>query len=128
MIKKGFIFAIQLAVILIVVAALHMAYLYANQITISNVTLLLCYGINFFLALLIYLTLLRMAQDQSRYIGFAFLIGSALKFMAYFLIFEPLFKQDGDLSRIEFFLFFTPYLVSLVAETLALVKLMRTLH
>ncbi len=128
MIKKGLIFAIQLAVILIVVAALHIAYLYANQITVSNITLLLCYGVNFFLALAIYLTLLKMAQDQSRYVGFAFLFGSVLKFMAYFLIFEPLFKQDGDLSRIEFFLFFTPYLVSLIAETLALVKLMRTLH
>ena len=128
MIKKGLYFAIQLAVILVVVAALHMAYLYANQITVSNIVLLLCYGINFFLALIIYLTLLRMAQDESRYLGFVFLFGSALKFLAYFLVFEPLFKQDGDLSRVEFFLFFVPYLASLIAETLALVKLMRTLH
>lgn len=128
MIKKGLYFSIQLAVILVVVAALHMAYFYASQITVSNITLLLCYGVNFFLALVIYLTLLKMAQDQSRYLGFAFLFGSALKFLAYFLIFDPLFKQDGDLSRIEFFMFFIPYLASLIAETLALVKLMKTLH
>ena len=128
MIKKGLYFTIQLAVILLVVAGLHMAYFYANQITVSNITLLLCYGVNFFLALLIYLTLLKMAQEKSKYLGFAFLFGSALKFLAYFLIFDPLFKQDGDLSRVEFFMFFIPYLASLVAETLALVKLMRTLH
>ncbi len=88
----------------------------------------LCYGINFLLALGIYVTLLQLANKKSQYLGFVFLFGSALKFLVYFLIFDPLFKQDGNLSTYEFFLFFVPYFVSLIAETIALVNLLKTIR
>ena len=128
MIKRSLYFAILLLGLLLIVAGLHLVYLYANQIAIATTSFVLCYGVNYLLALAIYITLLRMAEDQNKYLGFVFLFGSVLKFLVYFLIFDPLFRQDGDLSRVEFFLFFTPYLISLIAETVALVKLMRTLH
>ena len=69
-----------------------------------------------------------MAADENKFVGFVFLLGSGVKFLVYFLIFYPLFKQDGQLSRVEFFLFFIPYLISLVTETVALVKLLRSKH
>ena len=127
MIKKGLIFGIQLLGILVLFAGLHWAYLHANQASIPLRTLVFCYLVNFILALLIYGVILKLAESKNSYLGFVFLGGSGLKFLAYFLIFDPLFKQDGVLIPTEFFLFFTPYLLSLIAETIALVKLLRTL-
>ena len=126
MIKKSLLFVFQLLLILGLVGGLHYAYLYANQIVVALEILAFCYAVNFVLALAIYITMLKLAADENKYLGFVFLFGSALKFAAYFLIFDPLFKADGVLNRVEFFMFFTPYLASLIAETVALVKLLRT--
>ena len=128
MIRKSFLFALQLLAVLVLAAALHFAYLYANRIDIALASLVFCYLVNFLLALGIYFTLAKLVADENKYVGFVFLFGSAFKFLAYFLIFDPLFKQDGQLSKVEFFLFFTPYLISLVMETIALVKLLKTKH
>ena len=126
--KRNVSFVIQLLAVLFIAGALHYAYFYANRIEIPQSTLIFCYLVNYILALAIYFTLVKLVADENKYVGFVFLVGSAVKFLAYFLIFDPLFKQDGQLSRVEFFLFFTPYLISLVVETIALVKLLRTKH
>ena len=126
--KRTFLFVFQLLAVLLIIGLLHFAYLYANSISFVVSTLVFCYLVNFILALAIYFTLVKLVEDENKYVGFVFLFGSAFKFLAYFLIFDPLFKQDGHLSRVEFFLFFTPYLISLVVETVALVKLLRTKH
>ena len=126
--KRNILFVFQLLAVLLIIGALHFAYLYANSLSIAPATLVFCYLVNFILALGIYFTLVKLVADENRYVGFVFLFGSVFKFLAYFLIFDPLFKQDGQLSRVEFFLFFTPYLISLIVETIALVKLLRTKH
>ena len=85
----------------------------------------LAYLLNLLLAVGIYLAMLQFAAQQSSYLGFLFLVGSVLKFAAYFIILEPVFNRDGSLSKIEFFYFFIPYLSCLIAETFALLKLLR---
>ncbi len=124
--KRILIFALRLFLVLALLGSLHWAYLYANEFTIDLRTIVFCYLVNFFMALAIFLVLLRLAKDKSQYLGFVFLVGSAFKFLIYFLVFDPLFKQDGDLTRVEFFLFFIPYFASLGVETFALVKLLGT--
>ena len=128
MIRKGLSFALQLLAVLVLAAALHYAYLYANHIENALSGLIFCYLVNYILALGIYFALVKLVANENKHVGFVFMFGSALKFLAYFLIFDPLFKQDGQLSKVEFFLFFTPYLISLVVETAALVKLLKTKH
>ena len=127
MIRGSLIFAIRLFLVLILLAGLHAAYLYANEIPVAIRTIAFCYLINFIMAVVIFVILLKLSEDKSQYLGFVFLACSTLKFLVYFLIFDPFFKQDGDLTRVEFFLFFVPYLASLGVETVALVKLLRTL-
>ena len=124
--KGNVLFVFQLLAVLFIVGALHYAYLYANNLVTTPALLIFCYLVNFILALAIYFTLVKLVADENKFVGFVFLFGSAFKFLAYFLIFDPLFKEDGQLSRVEFFLFFTPYLISLLVETMALVKLLRT--
>ncbi len=127
MIKGSLFFAIRLSLVLGLLGGLHWGYLYANEIPVSLSTIGFCYLINFIMALVIFVSMLRLAEAKNQYLGFVFLVGSALKFLIYFLIFDPLFKQDGDLTKVEFFLFFIPYLASLGVETFALVKLLRKL-
>ncbi|MEN8789379.1 MAG: hypothetical protein ABF293_10830 [Flavobacteriaceae bacterium] len=125
--NKGLLnFALRLFLVLAFLAGLHWAYLYTVEIAIDPWTIGFCYLVNFIMALAIFYVLLRLAREESQYLGFVFLVGSALKFLIYFLVFDPLFKQDGELTRVEFFLFFVPYFVSLMVETIALVKLLRT--
>ena len=125
MISNALKFALLLAFVLIIIGGLHAAYLQANQIAVPWNKLILCYAVNYLMALGIYIALLQLAAQKSPYLGFIFLFGSALKFVVYFLIFDPLFKQDGHLSSYEFFLFFIPYMTSLIAEITALSNLLK---
>lgn len=125
MIRKAVTFLLQILISLLLVGILHYGVLYARSWPISVPDILWAYLLNLVLATGIYLAMLQFAAQQSRYLGFLFLVGSALKFAAYFIILEPIFARDGRLSKTEFFYFFIPYLTCLIAETLALVKLLR---
>lgn len=115
----------MLILVLLVVGALHAAYFYANDKEMHPDAWLLCYGLNFLMALIIYATMLELARRQSPYLGFFFLFGSVFKFVVYFMIIDPLLRRDGGLSYADFFLFFIPYLTGLLVETLAVIKLLK---
>ena len=125
MIRKALTFLFQIIITLILLGVLHYGILYARGWPISVPDILWAYLLNLVLAVGIYLAMLQFAAQQSRHLGFLFLVGSALKFAAYFVILQPIFMRDGTLSKTEFFYFFIPYLACLIAETLALVKLLR---
>ena len=125
MIKKSFTFLAQVVIILVFVGILHYAVLYAREWAIVLPDMGLAYILNLLLAVGIYVGMLQFAKQQSSYLGFLFLVGSVLKFAAYFIILEPVFDRDGTLSKVEFFYFFVPYLSCLLAETFALLKLLR---
>ena len=118
-------FSSLLLLALVTACGLHLAYFYANGKMIRPDEWLISYGINLVLAIIIYAVMLELAKRKSPYLGFFFLFGSAFKFAAYFLVIDPLLRRDGALSYADFFLFFIPYLVSLIAETLAVIKLLK---
>lgn len=115
----------MLILALLVAGVLHAAYFYANNKSIHPDAWLLCYGLNFLMAMIIYATMLELAKQQSPYLGFFFLFGSAFKFAIYFMIIDPVLRRDGGLSYADFFLFFIPYLTGLIVETLAVIKLLK---
>ena len=80
------------------------------------------YAINFLLALAIVAGILLYIEKLKTYIGFLFMLGSFVKFGVFFLYFYPIFKVDDVISSNEFFLFFVPYSMSLIWETLTLTK------
>ena len=123
--KKVISFALQLTGALLLLALLHIGFLVARTIVIPFDFILMGYLINFAMALGIYYAMVSLAKKQNKNLGFVFLFGSTLKFAVYFLIFNPLFMQNGSLSKLEFFTFFIPYIACLVVETLALVKLLK---
>ena len=51
-----------------------------------------------------------------------YLITVALKLTVYFLFFHPQFQLDGTVTRNEFFMFFVPYALGLLAEIILLAR------
>ena len=125
--KKVTSFALQLIGALLLLALLHIGFLFARKITIPFDLISMGYLVNFAMAMGIYYVMIELARKQNKNLGFVFLFGSTLKFAVYFLIFNPLYMQDGSLSKLEFFTFFAPYIACLIVETLALVKLLKEL-
>ncbi|MGB5429728.1 hypothetical protein [Eudoraea sp.] len=123
--KKIIIFTSLLLGTLLIIGLFHAGFLFARNPDVDYRLLLLGYLINFAMALGIYSAMLYFAEKQNKNLGFLFMFGSTLKFIFYFLIFDPIFMLDGKLTKVEFFIFFVPYFSCLLVETFALIKLMR---
>ena len=125
--KKILAFTTQLLAALLLAGALHFAFLHVRKLPLSLNLLVLGYVVNFVLAVIIYIALKKFAERNQKNLGFLFLFGSVLKFAVFFIVFYPIFKQDGDMSRLEFFTFFAPYFVALIVETAAVSKLLKAM-
>lgn len=79
------------------------------------------YGLNFVMAALILIALLRLPHRYEASLGYFFMFGSFFKFIVYFLVFLPRFNANGGVTKPLFFLFFVPYLLALVVETSVLI-------
>ena len=93
---------------------------YDNKIVLS-------YLINGILAAAIFIFLYLSRKKLKDQIGFLFMGGSFLKFIFFFLLFYPSYKADGDMSKLEFAAFFTPYAICLLLETVFTAKMLQKL-
>jgi hypothetical protein len=75
------------------------------------------YGVNFLLAFGILAVLYALRHRMKHQLGFLFVGGSLLKFLAFFLLFYPAYTADETISRMEFASFLVPYFLALVTET-----------
>ncbi|WP_297690740.1 hypothetical protein [uncultured Eudoraea sp.] len=123
--KKIIIFTSQLLGAILIIGLLHTGFLFARNLDFDFTLVLLGYVINLAMALGIYSVLLYFSEKKNKNLGFLFMFGSTLKFVIYFLIFDPIFMLDGKLTKVEFFIFFVPYFTCLLVETFALIKLLR---
>jgi hypothetical protein len=110
-----------LVVVLIPAAIVHRLVLGSLNMALTVQEYAYAYGVNFVMASIIVMALLRLPERFKASLGFFFLFGSLLKFIVYFVFFLPHFKEDGDLSKLEFFCFFVPYALCLVIETTVLI-------
>jgi hypothetical protein len=82
------------------------------------------YSANFLLAIVVFTVLMRLRKRHTEKLGFLFLAGTGLKFLMFFLLFYPGFRSDGVMSRSEFAVFFMPYGLSSLVETVFLVRVL----
>lgn len=120
-------FVAVLLISLCILFTFHLTILFLNDLPLLDNKIVLSYIVNFLMALGIYLGLYYLKGSYKNHIGFLFLGGSLLKFFVFFVLFYPLFNLDGDISRLEFFSFFVPYLVCLVIETFSLTSLLKNI-
>lgn len=87
-------------------------------------TLLSCYLINLIVTVLLFLIIGFVHRANSSITGYIFLTGTLLKFIIYFSLVKPILTQDGEVTKLKFFFFFVPYILSLIIEVFWLVRFM----
>lgn len=104
-------------------------YIYSFlNIAVDNLILQLSYLVNGLLAIFIFTVLMFLKKKYNDQLGFLYMLGSFIKFGAFFLIFNPIFKEDGEITKIEFSIFFIPYIISLLIETIDLIKVLNPIE
>lgn len=117
-------FVLMLFLINSIVLAIHLGVLSFLELNLWDHMLVSAYGINFLLALFIGQMLYALRHKFTQSLGFIFLGGTALKFLVFFIVFNPVYNADADVERIEFATFFIPYTVNLIVETTFLVRVL----
>ncbi|APY11023.1 hypothetical protein BWZ22_07105 [Seonamhaeicola sp. S2-3] len=117
-----FSFIVKTSVLFIIAFALHLGALYLLNNALFKDYIVLSYVVNFVLVILVFGTLYLFRNKYKSQLGFLFLAGSVVKFAVFFIVFQPLFKQDDLISKLEFASFFVPYLTGLIIETISLSK------
>lgn len=124
MIKKALSFCSLLLIVMLVVFAAHVLInkklfdnLYANSVVLS-------YIVNYVIAISVFILLICFLPKIKSTLGFFFMAGSFVKFLIFFIVFQPIFKSDGVMSKAEFASFFVPYALSLILEVYFLSKIL----
>ncbi|MDT0553644.1 hypothetical protein [Urechidicola vernalis] len=112
---------------LVVGFGLHLVVLNYMELELFENRIILAYSLNFCVAALIVGGLFIVREKQKDNLGSLFMIGSFLKFALFFIAFYPSYTSDGEMTKQEFFTFFIPYIISLILETLALIRLLEYL-
>ena len=111
-------------VILLLVAAfgIHIGVLKFLNLPLFENKIITSYIINLVLVIIVFGVLYLLKDKYTSQLGFLFLIGSFLKFAVFFIVFYPFYKQDGEITKLEFAAFFVPYVLGLILETVSLSK------
>ena len=107
------------------IVVLFVSYLLHDYILDSQ-HLPLMYAVNFLIATIVYWLVYLLRNKQKEYLGFYFLAGTFLKIVVFLLVILPLIKEDNFVSKIEFFSFFVPYIISLIIEVVFLIDIIKT--
>ncbi len=123
-INPVFIFCFKLFVLLGIVFGVHLIFLFYLKLPLFNNLILASYGVNYLLAIVIFITLYKLRKKYLDLLGFIFMGGSLLKFTIFFIFFFPIFNKNGSIDRLESLSFLVPYLTCLVLETIYVSKLL----
>jgi hypothetical protein len=117
-------FTLKLLIAISILFGFHLAILKALNLPLFNNQIILSYSINFAMALLVYVLLVILKNKFESLLGFIFMAGSFFKFIVFFLLLYPIYRQDGLITNPERFAFLAPYFLCLIMETYHLAKLM----
>lgn len=124
--KELLLFVLKLSLCLLLVFGIQAFVFYKMNLQANYQLFVSAYVINFLMAFLIVGIIRIYINKLKTYIGFLFMLGSFLKFGVFFIWFYPICKADGSVDGYEFSIFFVPYIMSLIFETLHLKKMLET--
>ncbi len=120
--NETFRFLTVLLLVLAVVFAAHLFILQNMELPIFADRIILSYILNYAMAAAILIFIQSKFNKKSSQTGFIFLAGSGLKFLLFFMVFYPFYREDGTMSTSEFAAFFVPYASCLILEVAFLSK------
>jgi len=115
---KGFFIILTFGLLLVLVG--HLVVLSLLNLPLFDSKIILAYSFNYIIACLTYIMLYKYRKKHTDKLGYFFLGGSTVKFLLFFILFNPYYKLDGDVSKLEFSTFFIPYGICLIIEVIAL--------
>lgn len=115
-------FTIKATLLLVVAFCIHLAILKMLKFPLFENRIVLSYLVNLALVVVIFGALYLLKNKYKSQLGFLFLVGSALKFAVFFMVFYPFYNEDDHISKLEFTAFFVPYGLGLILETFSLTK------
>lgn len=126
MIEKRFFldFLKQLVLYLVIGFTIHIIALYLLEQNVFDHLIIQAYSVNLLLALSSVFILIKAKKKYNNSLGFIFMGISMLKFILFFIFFQPVYKADDKMSAVEFIAFFTPYSIALIVEILALSRIL----
>lgn len=113
---------VLLILILALVFSIHAYWLDSEGYNLYAFLMPQAYVFNAAAAIGILSLMMRLAKKSKDYLGFVFMGGSLLKFLVFFLFFYPDYKEDGEITALEFSSFFIPYLISLSFKSFVLLR------
>ncbi|MGB0837519.1 MAG: hypothetical protein ACPGRE_05415 [Flavobacteriaceae bacterium] len=122
MIKSLMLYLSGLVLGLVLLIFGHQWWFDSMSFSYSHEVMRLCYSVNALMAVFIVFLIYLLRNKFRDELGFLFLFGSLFKFLIYFVFFKSLL---GD-ARLDFTIFFFPYLFSLLFEVFCLVKILKS--
>jgi hypothetical protein len=117
-----FIFTLKAIVVLSLSFGIHLSILGLLELPLFENSIALSYTVNLTLIILIFGVLYMFKKKYRSQLGFLFLAGSLLKFAVFFIVFQPIYKLDNIITKMEFTAFFVPYAIGLILESVSLSK------
>lgn len=102
--------------------AAHLGVLKVYDRPIFENKIILSYVVNLAMVVGVFGLLYLLKNKYKSQLGFLFLAGSMLKFAIFFIVFQPIYKADDAITKLEFAAFFVPYALGLILETISLTK------
>jgi len=118
-------FFIKLLFFLGITFSSHLLVLHLLHLPLYDNLIILAYVVNFILAYGTFMVLFLLKKKFASSLGFLFMGGSLLKFIVFFIVFNPVYKADEIMSKLELTSFFIPYAISLFIEVFFFVKLLK---
>ena len=103
-------FVFKATLYLIVVFAIHLAVLAIFKKPLFEHQIILAYGVNYLLAILIFTTMLFFSKKANNYLGYIFMYGSLFKFTIFFIFFYPNYNKTSGLKTRVSYVFYTLYI------------------
>ena len=123
--KRNKLFFVGLFLALAIAFSIHVCLHSSYGFKLFGSFIIASYLFNFAFVILEVWLLNRRRMKEGANLGNAYLVMSMLKFLVFFTVFMPLFRLDGTQDRFEFFGFFIPYAICLVAATTFLVQVLK---
>lgn len=122
MIKLVSRFSLLITLLLGISFSLHLLALNSLSFPLYENKIIASYLVNLILTIVIFIALIKLKERLAESLGYIFFVGSFLKFIVFFIVIYPSYKEDGDVTKLEFTSFFIPYAISLIFEVTFLVK------
>ncbi|WBU90728.1 DUF6168 family protein [Cellulophaga omnivescoria] len=120
-------FFITILISLAVAFGVHLLVLDDMQKPLFGNKIVLSYVINFVLVTAIFTIIYLLRNQFKTQLGIFFIVGSAIKFLFFFMLFYPSFNADDNINLTEFASFFVPYSICLLIETFFIAKVLKNL-